>query len=52
MPHLIIFIDKDPHAVWEDLQKNDGKVNLQKLISFLIRIKKIISCSLELSQRK
>jgi len=25
MPHLIIFIDKDPHAVWEDIQKN-GKV--------------------------
>jgi hypothetical protein len=25
MPRLIIFIDKDPHAIWEDLQKN-GKV--------------------------
>lgn len=22
MPQLIIFIDKDPHAIWEDLQKN------------------------------
>jgi hypothetical protein len=25
MPRLIIFIDKDPHSIWEDLQKN-GKV--------------------------
>ncbi|CAF1188229.1 unnamed protein product [Adineta steineri] len=22
MPRLIIFIDKDPHAIWEDIQKN------------------------------
>jgi hypothetical protein len=26
MPRLIIFIDKDPQAIWEDLQRN-GKVN-------------------------
>lgn len=25
MPRLIIFIDKDPEAIWEDLRKN-GKV--------------------------
>jgi hypothetical protein len=34
MPRLIIFIDKDPHAIWEDLQKN-GKVRIIQI--FLIR---------------
>jgi len=34
MPQLIIFIDKDPQAIWEDLQKN-GQVNKSLLINQL-----------------
>ena len=34
MPRLIIFIDKDPRAVWEDLQRN-GQVNsLQRCMAW------------------
>jgi len=31
MPRLIIFIDKDPHAIWEDLQKNWKKIIIKKV---------------------
>jgi len=32
MPRLIIFIDKDPHAIWEDLQKNGKDYHKQSKV--------------------
>lgn len=32
MPRLIIFIDKDPHAIWEDLRKNGKDYHKQSRV--------------------
>ena len=37
MPRLIIFIDKDPRSIWEDLQRN-GKVNTRQSTLSLVHV--------------
>lgn len=45
MPRLIIFIDKDPHAIWEDLQKNGKVMKCEIHRSFLFILSSVIELS-------